>query len=176
MEGYIGQIILFAGNFAPLNWAYCNGQLLSIPSNTALFSILGASYGGDGTKTFGLPDLRGRIPVGMGQLPGGDLYSQGETIGIERAMLISDQMPSHSHAFTIEANESDGTGQTPAGTYIAGAASNLYVNSSDGTKMGAQTTQINVDGGINPVSIVQPVQGLNYIICTRGTFPTRPHE
>src|SRR5688500_3214635 len=104
MEGVIGYTTMFAGNFEPKNWAFCQGQIMSIASNTALFSILGTVYGGNGTTTFGLPDLRGRRVIGAGQGNGLSPYSLGETGGSANATLTQAQMPAHVHPISVVAN------------------------------------------------------------------------
>src|SRR5688572_13508567 len=97
MEGYLAQVIMFAGNFAPRGWAFCQGQILSIAQNTALFALLGTTYGGNGQTTFALPDLRGRVPVGTGQGPGLPSVTLGELAGEPAHTLISTEMPAHNH-------------------------------------------------------------------------------
>src|SRR5690349_13883210 len=99
-EPFIGEIIMFAGNFAPRGWAFCQGQILSIAQNTALFSILGTTYGGNGQTTFALPDFRGRVPVGQGQGPGLSSYVLGEVSGTESTTLLTTNMPVHNHGLT----------------------------------------------------------------------------
>src|SRR4051794_10683767 len=110
-EPFIGEVIMFAGNFAPRGWALCQGQLLSIAQNTALFSILGTTYGGNGQTTFALPDLRGRVPLGQGQGPGLSSYVLGEVAGNENVTLISTQMPQHNHLLNCN-SDSANTDQT----------------------------------------------------------------
>src|SRR6185503_14662217 len=116
-EPFIGEIIMFAGNFAPRGWAFCEGQLLSIAQNSALFSILGTTYGGDGQTTFALPDLRGRAPMQWGQGPGLTPRFLGESSGAENVTLISTQMPAHTHA--LNASGAQGDAPTPSGTVNA---------------------------------------------------------
>ncbi|KRS10186.1 hypothetical protein XM53_22310, partial [Roseovarius atlanticus] len=101
-DPFIGQIVLFGGNFAPRNWAFCDGQLVAISQNSALFSILGTTYGGDGRTTFGLPDLRGRVPIGPRQGPGLTFYREGQKGGAEDVTLTQAEMPSHSHATNVQ--------------------------------------------------------------------------
>ena len=112
-EPFIGEIMLFAGNFAPRNWALCNGQILSIAQNTALFSILGTTYGGNGQTTFALPDLRGRVPIHAGQGPGLTNRTLGENGGEEAHVLTSAEMPMHTHGAVV--TSSNGTSASPAG-------------------------------------------------------------
>jgi microcystin-dependent protein len=174
---FIGQIVLFAGNFAPRGWQYCQGQLLSISQNTALFSILGTTYGGNGQTTFGLPDLRSRVPVGTGQGAGLSPYILGEMTGVENVSLIASQMPAHNHAVQVSSGEADTA--NASNNYLAGANGafgpdqitvNTY-NGSPSTTLGVNS--ISVAGGSQPHTNIQPSLGLNYIICTEGIFPSR---
>ena len=180
MDGVIGQIVLFAGNFAPRNWAFCNGQILAIAQNTALFSILGTTYGGNGQTTFGLPNLQGRVPIHPGQGAGLSNYVLGETAGTENVTLLVTQMPAHTHTATVTINASeaataptdDPKGAVPAG----GSGQNVYNTTPDGsTTMNARmaTATVGPAGGNQPFSVVQPFQCINYIICLYGIFPSR---
>jgi len=182
MDGTIGEIRLFTGNFAPRNWAFCAGQLMSISQNTALFSILGTTYGGNGQTTFGLPDLRGRVPVGTGQGPGLSNKTLGEVSGTETVTLLTTQMPAHTHpaTVTVNVNNSPGTSATPSGNFIAGVqdatANSLTAFASTGgstLNTGTATTTIGVAGNSQPVPILNPYLGMNYIICLFGVFPSR---
>jgi microcystin-dependent protein len=170
MEGYIAQIIMFAGTFAPRNWAFCQGQIMSIAQNTALFSILGTTYGGNGQTTFALPDLRGRVPVGTGQGPGLSNYVLGEVIGSESVTLSVQNLPAHNHP--ILANGGEGGNALPSGAYMGKSPNdNLYAPTTDNTTMGPQ--MCGLTGNNQPVSIIQPVLGMNYVICLYGIFPSR---
>jgi microcystin-dependent protein len=171
MDELMAVVKLFAGNFAPRGYAFCQGQIMPIAQNTALFSLLGTTYGGNGQTTFGLPDLRGRVPVGQGQGPGLSSYDLGEQTGVENETLTSNQMPSHSHTFNILASENDAAAKGPANNFFGTTTSNLYVTSQDGTKMGGQNTD--KAGNSQPVSVIQPVLCLNYIICIEGIYPSR---
>lgn len=171
MEGYLAEIRMFAGNFAPRNWAFCQGQLLAIAQNTALFSLLGTTYGGNGQTTFGLPDFRGRVAVGTGQGPGLPSINLGEVSGTPSTTLLVTNMPAHNHTLTPLANSSDATASKPAGKYMALTPAPAYAATQDGTAMGVQTTTIS--GGSQPFSIMQPYLGMNYIICLFGIFPSR---
>jgi microcystin-dependent protein len=170
MEAYIGLITMFAGNFAPRGWALCNGQLMSIAQNTALFSILGTTYGGDGQVTFALPNLQGRVPIHPGQSPGTTNYSLGETAGVENVTLLANNMPAHNHtvAATETASSSDPKDMVPANE--SASRTSIY-GTPDGTTMAAG--MIGLAGGSQPFSIVQPFQCINFIICTEGLFPSR---
>lgn len=177
MEGYIAQILLFAGNFAPRNWAFCNGQILSIAQNTALFSLLGTTYGGNGQTTFALPDLRGRVPVGPGQGPGLSIINLGQVGGTETATLLITNMPAHNHTLSVtpravsEAGDTaDPTNAFPANT---GALDREYKASGTFVNMGAATATSGLAGNSQPFSIRNPYLGMNYIICLQGIFPSR---
>jgi len=176
MEGTLAEIRLFAGNFGPRGWAICQGQILSIDQNTALFALIGTIYGGDGQTTFALPDLRGRVPVGVGQGPGLPYYDLGEMSGNPTITLLVSNIPSHTHAMTASA---DGpTPNTASGNSLAsqsrangGTMPNAYA--AGATSPVAMASQTSASGGNQPFSIMQPYLGLNYIICMEGFFPSR---
>lgn len=176
MEGYLAQIIMFAGNFAPRGWAYCQGQILSIAQNTALFSLLGTTYGGNGQTTFGLPDFRGRVPVGTGQGPGLPNIDLGEMAGEPTHTLITTEMPAHAHTATATVSVSSANANTeePAGNLLATQADNFYapVNTANGNLGGVSTT-IGNTGGSQPHNNMQPYLGMNLVICMEGIFPSR---
>jgi microcystin-dependent protein len=178
MNGYIGYTTLFAGNFAPRNWAFCNGQLLSISQFTALFSLLGTNYGGNGTTNFALPNLQGRAVLGVGQ--GMSNYTLGESGGSELNALTTSQLPSHTHPLQITITpQTIGTtnSATPANATYASGTNNMY-NFSANTNMQPYAGVLSMmsAGTDRPAafSIVHPVLGLNYIICLNGQFP--PHS
>jgi len=177
MEGTIGEIRLFAGNFAPRNWAFCNGQLLAIASNTALFSILGTTYGGNGQTTFALPDLQGRTAIHAG-----GNYSLGEKGGQETVTLISTQIPSHTHVATASGGMQTGTGKgetgNPQGNYIdeTTIATDLFKAAGGGAIMkgGEGITVTNQPAGSSqPHPNMQPYLSTYYIICMYGIYPSR---
>lgn len=172
-EAYMASIVLFAGNFAPRGWALCQGQLMSIAQNSALFSLLGTTYGGDGVTTFGLPDLRGRVATGTGQGPGTTNVALGAMAGSPTVTLLSTQMPAHTHPVMASqaSDTTNPTGSVP-GNDARGTPLNIYNTTSDGSVMNAQ--MIGMAGGSQPVNIEQPYLGLNYIICTEGVYPSRP--
>ncbi len=161
MEPFIGQIILFAGNFAPRGFALCQGQLLSISQNSALFSLLGTTYGGDGTSSFGLPDLRGRVVMQQGTGPGLSNRTLGQKFGTETESLQVNQLPAHNHVIVVSAPTDDPKDANTAGVMMGkpgGAPANKAVQfTGDG------------DGHNN----VQPSMPLNYCIAMTGTFPSR---
>jgi microcystin-dependent protein len=167
MEGTIAEIRMFAGNFAPRGWAFCQGQILSIAQNTALFSLLGTTYGGNGQTTFALPDLRSRVPVGTGQGPGLTSINLGELSGVESVTLLASQMPAHQH--TIGASSSDATTGKPGGKVLAATSTAIYAPSPDGTFL----APTGIAGSSQPVAIRNPYLGMNYIICMEGIFPSR---
>jgi len=167
---FIGEITIFAGNFAPRNWAFCNGQLLNIAQNSALFSILGTTYGGDGRTDFGLPDLEGRAAMHPGSGPGLTSRRLGERGGVTKVTLTSAQIPAHSHSVTASnaaADSGDPAGRFPANT----GSVNRYASSTDIDDM----TELLAVGAssVQPHENRQPYQGLNYIIALIGTFPSR---
>jgi microcystin-dependent protein len=169
---FIGEITLFAGNFAPRGWAFCNGQLLSIAQNTALFSILGTTYGGNGQTTFALPDLRGRVPIHPGQGPGLSNYQLGQVGGSENVTLLSTQMPAHTHP--VNAVASGGNQASPAGNLPAIESTGTSKDYSSAPATGPMSaSMIGATGGGQPFPIVQPYECINYIIATQGIFPSR---
>lgn len=187
MEGYIAVLWLFAGNFAPRGWAFCQGQILSIAQNTALFSLLGTTYGGNGQTTFALPDLRGRVPVGAGQGPGLPSVNLGEVSGEPTHTLIITEMPAHNHTTQVTVRASDGTGNptptttnVPTNNYLTAPvdsrnnAVNIYTTTSN-TTLNANSTQVvvGIAGGSQPHNNMQPYLGMNYVICMEGLFPSR---
>ncbi len=171
-ECFIGEVRMFAGNFAPRGWALAQGQIMAIAQNTALFSILGTTYGGNGQTTFALPDLRGRFPMGTGQGPGLSPRDLGEVGGTENTTLSSTQMPAHSHS--LQVTTTGATSSTPsnskvlAGIQGAGAYSTAVPNTS------LSPVTVGPAGGSQPFSLVNPFLGINFIICMEGIYPSRP--
>jgi microcystin-dependent protein len=172
-EPFIGQIMMFGGNFAPRGLALCDGQLLSIAQNTALFSILGTIYGGNGQTTFALPDLRGRVPVHPGQGAGLPPVEQGEMAGSASVTLTVNQMPMHNHSVAASQNATttDPNGAVPSNDARGGNPVSIYAAQPDGTHMNPQ--MIGVAGGGQPISIQPPFLGVNFIIALEGIFPPR---
>lgn len=167
MEPFIGQIIMFAGSFAPRGWALCDGQLLPISSNSALFSILGTTYGGDGKTTFALPDLRGRVPLHPGQGPGLSRRTLGQKGGEESVTLTVHQIPSHNHA--VNASDTTGNVRQPTDALLAQDAN--YTNARGDVVMNA--SMIGNTGGSQSHDNMQPYLGVNFIIALVGLFPSR---
>ncbi len=178
MEGTIGTIMMFAGNFAPRNWAYCAGQLVSIASNTALFSILGTTYGGDGRVTFGLPDLQGRVVVGAGQGPGLSNYDLGQAENAETATMSQAQMAAHTHtagAVSIPLSNSAATGTDPNGNILATPVADTYATpgTAPAVNYGGFSSTVAPQGGSQPFSIMQPYECISFVICQQGVYPAR---
>lgn len=178
MDGTVGEIRLFAANFVPRSWATCNGALIQIRTNTALFSILGTVYGGDGQTTFGLPDLRGRVVLGAGQSPGLSYYEQGQKGGTNSVTLLQSNLPPHTHACTasvsIPAYSDGGNSDTPSGNILA-SVSAMYSDQGGDSKMKPTTypVAVSVTGSGNPLPLNQPSLGMNYIVCMFGEYPQR---
>lgn len=178
MEGVIGSVTMFAGNFAPKAWAFCQGQIINIASNTALFSILGTTYGGNGTTTFGLPNTAGRAVVSAGQGPGLSVYSLGQMSGTPTETLTTANMAVHVHPVGITAAPPSATtanAQVPTTATYAPEASNAFYSYDNGVKMAPYNLSLTMtpSGGNQPFSIQHPYLGMNYIICTQGIFPAR---
>ena len=169
---FLGEIKMFVGNFAPSGWAFCDGQLLSISQNTALFSILGTTYGGDGQTNFALPDLRGRAPLHSGQGPGLSLYQLGQQGGAETVTLTPAQMPAHSHS--VNAVTSGGKQASPSNNLPAVESTGTSLDySSDPANTVMSNGMIATTGGSQPVSVVQPYLTVSFIIALQGIFPSR---
>lgn len=191
MDSYTGEIQLFAFNYAPYNWSICAGQILAIQQNTALFSLLGVNYGGNGTSTYGLPNLMSRVAIGQGQGPGLTPRDLGETGGVENVTMIYSEMPVHTHTVTGSsnmANVSDQNGTQPGPSSAAHtlgafvdtlnltATNDAYNNQAPDIPLNvgpALSGTIGATGGNFPFSIMQPTLGLNYCICQYGIYPAR---
>ena len=165
MDPFIGQVLMFGGNFAPRSWAFCEGQLLAISSHSALFSILGTTYGGDGRTTFALPDLRSRTAISPGNGPGLSSRRLGQKGGTETNHHTIAQMPSHNHVVGVPTS-------TAAGGESEGflAAADIYAEDSNATYSGVTVSST---GSQQPVNNIQPYQAINYIIALQGTYPSR---
>jgi microcystin-dependent protein len=164
-QPFIGEIRIFAGNFAPAGWMFCEGQLLSISENDALFTLIGTTYGGDGQSTFALPDLRGRLPVHQG-----NGVIQGETGGVEQVTLTEQQIPVHSHPLTASAGP--GNLNSPAGNVLGeSAAVKIYVAEQPTASL--SPSALAATGGSQPHDNFQPYLCLNFIISLFGVFPSQ---
>lgn len=174
-EPFIGEIRMFAGNFAPRGWAFCNGQLLPISQHSALFSILGTTYGGDGQTTFALPDLRGRAPMHWGDGPGLTLRRLGESGGSEKVTLTTSEMPAHNHQ--LSASSAHGDTPAPEGALNATAVDiaqqplNVYHGGTPNATMAPQA--IRSAGGGQPHNNMQPFLCVSFIIALEGLYPSR---
>jgi microcystin-dependent protein len=195
MEAYLALIILFGGNFEIRGWSFCWGQLLSISQNSALFSLLGTTYGGNGTTTFGLPDLRGRMPIGWGQGPGLSNYAIGQTGGAESVTMLITNMPAHTHpvdastlSVTPSASTAAGTAQTP-GSSLVPATLPTIGNGPGATPVNGYAAldktatlapsiiggniSVGPAGGSQPAPVMNPYLALTYLIALEGIFPSR---
>ena len=173
MAPYVGEIRMFAGNFAPNGWMFCEGQTLPISENEVLFQLIGTTYGGDGQSTFNLPNLASRVPVHMGTGPDGATYQIGEMAGVESVTLTTQQIPNHTHAMLC----SSGGGTTSTNPLNAVAAPSDLTQYSDNTPPNAQlgTPPFSSDptGGSQPHENLQPFLCINFIISLFGVFPSQ---
>lgn len=171
---FIGEIMIFAGNFAPRSWSLCDGQLVAVSSNDALFSLLGTTYGGDGRTTFGLPDLRGRMAVHFGNGPGLAPRNLGSKWGSETVTLTLANLPSHTHP-GIQATSGGGTATSPAENVLAVSALNTtYSSSAPDVSMRSGNVQVGtLTGGGQAIPIRDGSLGVNYCIALFGTYPSR---
>lgn len=180
MEPTLAEIRIFGGNFAPRAWAFCDGQLLPINQNQALFSILGTTFGGDGRTTFGLPDLRGRTAIHAGNGPGLSDRRLGAKGGREQVVLNVTNLPSHNHSDSVKCNSSDAVSDLPGGSYYGPVSGVLdgkdpipmegYASTKSNTAAGGNTS---ITGGSQPIDLRQPWLAINYIIALKGIFPSR---
>jgi len=179
MEGTMAVITTVAYDFTPRFYLQCNGQLLSISTNSALFSLLGTMYGGNGTTTFQLPDLRGRAAVGTGNLFGGSTYSIGQVGGSPTVNLLTNNMPSHNHngAINLSLGATNAAGyDTIAENNVVGSGIANSFSPNNNTPLAAplsMTATVGATGSSVPFSITSPSLAMNYIICTQGIFPSR---
>ncbi len=173
-EPFLGMIMIVPYNFSPRGWAFCNGQILPIAQNTALFSLLGTTFGGNGQTTFALPDLRGRVPNSSGQGPGLSNYDLGQVGGTESVTQTISQMPMHNHQ--VACLQGEATSPRPQGAFPAiltvptDSNSLLYATTSDATMA---ANMIVPTGGSQPLQILQPYLTLNFCIALEGIFPSR---
>lgn len=170
---FLAEIRMFGFNYAPRGWAFCNGQLFPISQNTALFALLGTTYGGDGRTTFGLPNLQGRVPMHPGQGPGLSSHSLGEVGGTQTVSLTQNELPSHTHSMNGIIAPPPATGTTPDPTQGLGRASggSAYGPAANLTVMNAQA--LNVQGGNQPHNNLMPYLVMNFCIALQGIFPPR---
>lgn len=172
-EPFIGQVFLVGFEFPARGYALCDGALQSIAANSALFSLLGTTYGGNGTTTFALPDLRGRVPVGQGTAPGGGTYALGQVSGTETTTLTSANMPAHTHVATLMAESGTATDTDPTGRMLAGATTYLSPGRGADVPMAPASVHVGSTGGSMPFNNMQPYLVMNYQIALTGIFPSR---
>jgi microcystin-dependent protein len=177
-DPFVAEIRLFPFNFPPKGWAFCNGQLLPLSQNTALFSLLGTTYGGDGKSNFALPDLQGRVPLQPGQGPGLSLYDLGQTGGAETVTLLESEIPFHNH--TLQAGPLLASSNLPASDRVLARSvgGNAYAPPVGGgaapSSVQAAPTMLAPAGGDQPHNNLQPFLTLNFCIALQGVFPPRP--
>ncbi len=174
-EPFIAQIKMFAFNFAPRGWAFCDGQLLSISSNSALFSLVGTIYGGDGTTTFGLPDLRGRFPMHLGNGPGLTPRLIGAKSGVETVVITEAQLPTHTHTGTMKAASTIGDAASPSGNHLAQSndGENNFSSSSLDSALAADSLTLASTGSSQAHNNMPPFLAINFSIALQGIFPSR---
>ncbi len=168
-QPFIGEIRMFGGNFAPAGWQFCDGQLLPISENDALFTLIGTTYGGDGQETFALPDLRGRVPLHMGTGQDGISYQIGQQGGVEEVTLTIQQIPSHTHP--LLASNTTASTQTPGGNIPAQGAGQIYTSANSPITLAPQA--VAPDGGSQPHSNIQEYLTISFIISLFGIFPSQ---
>lgn len=176
---FLGEIRMIGSNYAPAGWAFCNGQLMAISQNSALFALLGTTYGGNGTTTFALPDLRGRVPMGFGNGPGLTPRVLGEIEGTENVTLLSTNLPAHTHLVSLSspATTSLGTLMEPGPGAIPAASNQRNAqyapSASANTQLPVSAGNTGSAGNNSPVSVMQPSLAMNFIIALQGIFPSR---
>ena len=177
MEAYVGAVCAFGFNFTPTGWLACNGQLVSISQYEVLYTLIGTTFGGNGTTNFQLPDLRSRVPIHMGQGPGLSNYNLGQAAGAENVTLTAANIAAHTHGVTGVAIpvSTASTANTPGGNYFGGN-SGYYAAAADGTNTMPPASVVSgtAFNGPAPISIVGPYNTVNYCICADGLYPQRP--
>jgi microcystin-dependent protein len=172
---FVAEIRMFAGNFAPFGWASCDGQLLAISQNTALFSLLGTTYGGDGKSNFGLPNFQGSSPMGAGQGPGLTDRVLGEIGGEQTVTLLQTEMPQHTHTVQAGAGGARGGASTPANNFLgSGVAGVDLIYAATGANSSMSSSAVSVTGSSFPHNNLQPYLCVFFIIAMQGVFPARP--
>lgn len=171
MAPYVGEIRMFAGNFAPNGWMFCEGQTLPIAENEVLFQLIGTTYGGDGEETFNLPNLASRVPIHMGTGPDGTTYQIGEMAGTEQETLTVQQIPNHTHPLT--GSTSNGTQINPGGNILAGSVSSVQPYIQDNPSVSLAANAVTPAGGSQPHENTQPFLCINFIISLFGVFPSQ---
>ena len=169
-QPYVGEIRMFAGNFAPAGWMFCEGQQLPIAENETLFQLIGTTYGGDGEETFNLPNLASRVPIHMGTGPDGTTYQLGEMAGTEQETLTVQQIPNHTHPMV--GSTQNATAASPVGNVPGKTAANIY-HSSETPQDAMAANSLTPAGGSQPHENTQPFLCINFIISLFGVFPTQ---
>ena len=172
-DPFVAEIRIFPFNFAPHGWAWCNGQLLPISQNTALFSLLGTTYGGDGKSTFALPNLQGRAPMHPGQGPGLSLHDLGETGGSETVTLLESEIPAHSHSKVASTEDGVQGSLTPGITLATSVGGALYQSNTNANLVSMNPASLSPAGGDQPHNNLQPYLTLYFCIALQGVFPPR---
>ena len=170
-QPYVGEIRMFAGNFAPNGWMFCEGQTLPISENEVLFQLIGTTYGGDGEETFNLPNLASRVPIHMGTGPDGTTYQIGEMAGTEQETLTVQQIPNHTHPLTGSTDTAQDT--TATGKVVAQTSGSAFIYIQDQTDSAMSNQAITPVGGSQPHENTQPFLCINFIISLFGVFPTQ---
>jgi microcystin-dependent protein len=170
MAPFVGEIRMFAGNFAPNGWMFCEGQTMPISENEVLFQLIGTTYGGDGQETFNLPNLASRVPIHMGTGPSGTTYQLGEMAGTEQETLTTQQIPTHSHPMLATA---DGGGANSPGSNILANCSALKLYTASAPSIALNAASITPAGGSQPHENTQPFLCINFIISLFGVFPSQ---
>ena len=170
-EPYVGEIRMFAGNFAPVGWMFCEGQTLPISENEVLFQLIGTTYGGDGEETFNLPNLASRVPIHMGTGPDGTTYQIGEMAGTEQETLTVQQIPNHTHPFTVSTILSQDTSPSNKVLGQSGSGALIYMQDTADTPLNANS--VSPVGGSQPHENCQPFLCINFIISLFGVFPSQ---
>lgn len=179
MDGTIAEIRMFAGNFAPRNWLFCRGQLIAISQNTALFSLVGTTYGGNGQTNFAIPDLQGRVPVGTGTGAGLSTITLGQKTGTNTTTLNITNIPAHTHAISgtvaMAVNSTAADAASPVNNYFANDGTGKYNAVGSGASMKPANVSLGtgIAGSGLPINNMMPYIGMNYIICQFGIFPSR---
>ena len=173
MDPFVAEIRIFGFNFAPTGWAFCNGQILPLSQNTALFSLLGTTYGGNGKSNFALPNIQGSVVLGMGQGPGLTLRSEGEVGGVENVTLLSTEMPNHTHPINCAPNPPPSTAPAPDPTQTFGRSNGGQVWATPANLGPMNPNALAPVGGNQPHNNMQPYLTLNFCIALQGVFPPR---
>lgn len=172
-DSYLGEIRLFVGKYAPVGWEMCNGQVLKVQDHQALFTLIGATYGGDGQTTFALPDYRGRVPIHMGTSSTGSTFSLKDKGGMETVQLTQAQLPAHTHI--AAAQQSAGDEASPIGHFWSASTVKQYYEGTAAPNAAMEQAALSSEGGNQAHNNMMPFMALTYIICIQGTYPMMDH-